>query len=141
MEILKKIKLENGGIHYLTPVLVEGKEAHYLEDTGATHSVISERYINLCCGLKTRERKENFVKINGINEASGSLINIKLMEIGHYKFEGDLQVVELGNIDAAYISAKSPLLIDGILGNDLLTAIGYWQWIEHFVYVETRVNS
>ncbi len=117
--------IEEDGYHIFTEVMINGKPARMLIDTGASRTVFDSARIRLFLA----DDEMNFEKMDklstglGTNTMESHSVMIDRFEMGATVFEAYQAVV----LDIEHVNHSYRLLgypeIDGVLGGDLLTEL------------------
>lgn len=113
--------IENDGFHLLTTVLINGKKALVIIDTGASRSVFDETRIVDFIGHSNLAEHDKLSSGLGTNTMTSKKVvletlNLNGLILNHY----EATIVNLHHVNQSY--QKIGLAhIDGILGGDILT--------------------
>jgi predicted aspartyl protease len=122
---LELLPIEDDGYHIFTEVLINGKPARLLIDTGASRTVFDAERIKLF--LKTKRHK--FKKIDklstglGTNTMESHSVKLKEFTLGEKVFNDYISVI----LNMEHVNQSYRMLgyaeIDGVLGSDILQAL------------------
>ncbi len=117
---IKILDIEGDGFHIMIQGRINGKEANFLVDTGASRSVFDPKNIANFIDNPQFEKKEGITAGVGGNELESATFDIETLvlgdlEIRHY----NAVALDLENIYESYEKVHLPK-IDGIIGGDLL---------------------
>jgi len=117
--------IEEDGYHIFTEVMINGKPARMLIDTGASRTVFDSARIRLFLA----DDEMNFEKMDklstglGTNTMESHTVMIDRFEMGDTVFEAYQAVVlNIEHVNQSYRLLGYPE-IDGVLGGDLLTEL------------------
>lgn len=118
--LLQLIRIDSGGYHLGLEVLLNGKKAFILLDTGASRTVLDKNQIDVYIQNQDIELLDE--KSTGLGTSSMDIhtTEISQLEIGHKKFENiTLALIDLSHVNETYgkLGFKK---IQGVLGSDLL---------------------
>ncbi len=114
------LDIEGDGFHIMIQGRINGKEANFLVDTGASRSVFDPKNIANFIDNPQFEKKEGITAGVGGNELESATFDIETLNLGdleilHY----NAVALDLENIYESYEKVHLPK-IDGIIGGDLL---------------------
>lgn len=117
---LQLLDIEGEGFHIMVEGKIQGMEAHFLIDTGASRSVFDPVVISHFIDDLQFEKKEGITAGVGSSDLESSVfyiedLSIGAMQIKHYQ----AVALDLSNIHEMYGKLGLPR-IDGIIGGDLL---------------------
>lgn len=117
---LQLLDIEGEGFHIMVEGKIQGMEAHFLIDTGASRSVFDPVVISHFIDDLQFEKKEGITAGVGSSDLESSVfyiedLSIGAMQINHYQ----AVALDLSNIHEMYGKLGLPR-IDGIIGGDLL---------------------
>ena len=117
---IRLLDIEGEGFHVMVKGKINGMEANFLIDTGASRSVFDPTVISRFIENPTFEKKEGITAGVGGNDLESSTFIIDTLSLGdidihHY----EAVALDLENIHETYQKLKLPA-IDGIIGGDLL---------------------
>jgi len=117
---LQILDIEGEGFHIMIQGKIQGKEAHFLVDTGASRSVFDPNTMADFIENLQLEQKEGITAGVGSSDLESSVFNIGQLCLGNLEIH-DYQAValDLSNIHEMYAKLGLPH-IDGIIGGDLL---------------------
>jgi hypothetical protein len=111
--------IEGGGFHFFVSVVIEGKRARFLIDTGASKTVIHKAYYEkkLRRKLKVIAQETTGLHSTVLESYTGA---IKQLSIGAWQIHSyEIAAVDLNHVNTMYQKMGLPA-IDGILGADIL---------------------
>lgn len=118
--LLELISIDGGGYHLGLEVMLNGKNAFLLLDTGASRTVLDKNQIDIYIHNQEIELLDE--KSTGLGTSSMDIhtTEISQLEIDHKKFENiTLALIDLSHVNETYekLGFKK---IQGVLGSDLL---------------------
>jgi hypothetical protein len=117
---LQLISIQGDGYHLFFNVKVNGTDARFLIDTGASKTVLDKAFVNTLPGvsLKVSETLTSGVGTNTLESEHTNIHNIKIgkLEIN----DANVAVIDLSHVNQTYRSIGLPEL-NGVLGGDLLS--------------------
>ena len=114
------LDIEGEGFHVMVKGKINGMEANFIIDTGASRSVFDPKTITTFIDDLQFEKKEGLTAGVGSSDLESSTFIIDIMSIGELEitdYEG--VALDLENIHEMYGKLHLPH-IDGIIGGDLL---------------------
>ena len=126
---IRLLDIEGEGFHVMIKGKINGREANFLVDTGASRSVFDPKLITKFVDNPQFEKKEGITAGVGGSDLESSTFMIDLLgfgdiEIKHY----EAVALDMQNIHQTYRKLRLPS-IDGIIGGDILyrlkTTINY----------------
>ena len=117
---IRLLDIEGEGFHVMIKGKINGMEANFLIDTGASRSVFDPTVITKFIENPTFEKKEGITSGVGGNDLESSTFTINSLTFGDIEIK-DYEAVALNleNIHETYQKLRLPA-IDGIIGGDLL---------------------
>ncbi len=119
---LKLTEIENAGYHLFICVLINGKKANLLIDTGASASAFDMNRIEKFIGKKSVGKMSKQKLATGLGTDSMESGKIILNEIKFKKLsfkDYEAVVIDMMHINNSYKTIHLPA-IDGVIGGDLL---------------------
>jgi len=115
-----KISGGEGGLHLHARLLVNGKTANVVIDTGASRTVFDKERIEKFIRPDSMTKNNHFSSGLGTNSMESFSVKLRSVRLGKMKVEQyDLHLLDLSHVNSAYESAGLKT-IDGVLGSDLL---------------------
>ena len=117
---LEIFPIEDDGFHLKTILLLNGKTANVIIDTGASRSVFDENRIVDFLGHDKLEDHDRLSSGLGTNTMTSKKVQIDKVELGDITINNyDATILDLSHVNSSYEKlGLSP--IDGILGGDIL---------------------
>ncbi len=122
---LELLPIEDDGFHILTEVMINGKPARLLVDTGASRTVFdAERIKNFLNARRPRLKKIDKLSTGlGTNTMESHSVILKEFLIGETRFdEYHAVVLNMEHVNQSYHMLGHPE-IDGVLGSDILNGL------------------
>ena len=117
---LQLLDIEGEGFHVMVKGLINGKEASFLIDTGASRSVFDPKTISNFIDDLTFEKKEGMTAGVGSSDLESATFLIDSLALGELEIRNyEAVALDLENIHEMYGKLHLPR-IDGIIGGDLL---------------------
>ncbi|MCQ2305802.1 MAG: retropepsin-like domain-containing protein [Bacteroidales bacterium] len=117
---IRILDIEGDGFHIMIQGRINGKEANFLIDTGASHSVFDPKNIANFIDNPQFEKKEGITAGVGGNELESATFDIEALDLGDLEIRHyNAVALDLENIYESYEKVHLPK-IDGIIGGDLL---------------------
>ena len=117
---IQVLDIEGDGFHIMIQGRINGKEANFLIDTGASRSVFDPKNIANFIDNPQFEKKEGITAGVGGNELESATFNIEALDLGDLEIRHyNAVALDLENIYESYEKVHLPK-IDGIIGGDLL---------------------
>ena len=117
---LQLLDIEGEGFHIMVKGMIHGKEANFLIDTGASHSVFDPKTISTYIDNIHFEKKEGLSAGLGISDSEIITFSIDSFSIGNLEiYDYKAAAMDLENVLEMYGKLGLPH-IDGIVGGDLL---------------------
>ena len=114
------LDIEGEGFHVMIQGKINGMEANFLIDTGASRSVFDPNVIAKFIDNPTFEKKEGITAGVGSNDIESSTFVINSLSFGDIEIKDyEAVALDLENIHETYQKLHLPA-IDGIIGGDLL---------------------
>ncbi len=116
----KLLKMENQGSHPVSKILINGVDALFVVDTGASHTVLDSNRLNRFSEQPKLEQQEALSTGLGTNQMQSSVTRLKTLQLGKLTLNRrKVAVLDLSHINQTYrtLGLKE---IDGVLGCDLL---------------------
>lgn len=112
--------IEDDGYHLKTSLLVNGKIANVIIDTGASRSVFDETRITNYINFDELEDHDRLSSGLGTNTMVSKIVTLDKLEIGDIAINNyEATILDLSHVNASY--EKLDLTpIDGILGGDIM---------------------
>lgn len=116
----KLLKMENQGSHPVSKIFINDVEAHFVIDTGASHTVVDSNRLNRFSDKPKLEKQEALSTGLGTNEMQSAVTQLKTIRLGELTLQRrKVAVLDLSHINQTY-RALGLKEIDGVLGCDLL---------------------
>jgi hypothetical protein len=124
MEIpIRLLDIEGEGFHVMIQGKINGMEANFLIDTGASRSVFDPTVITKFIENPNFEKKEGITAGVGGNDLESSTFIIKSLTLGTIELSNyEAVALDLENIHENYRKLRLPA-IDGIIGGDILVKL------------------
>ena len=124
MEIpIRLLDIEGEGFHVMIQGKINGMEANFLIDTGASRSVFDPTVITKFIENPSFEKKEGITAGVGGNDLESSTFIIKSLTLGTIELSNyEAVALDLENIHENYRKLRLPS-IDGIIGGDILVKL------------------
>ena len=124
MEIpIRLLDIEGEGFHVMIQGKINGMEANFLIDTGASRSVFDPTVITKFIENPNFEKKEGITAGVGGNDLESSTFIIKSLTLGTIELSNyEAVALDLENIHENYRKLGLPS-IDGIIGGDILVKL------------------
>lgn len=124
MEIpIRLLDIEGEGFHVMIQGKINGMEANFLIDTGASRSVFDPTVITKFIENPTFEKKEGITAGVGGNDLESSTFIIQSLSLGTIELSNyEAVALDLENIHENYRKLRLPA-IDGIIGGDILVKL------------------
>ena len=124
MEIpIQLLDIEGEGFHVMIQGKINGMEANFLIDTGASRSVFDPTVITKFIENPNFEKKEGITAGVGGNDLESSTFIIKSLTLGNIELSNyEAVALDLENIHENYRKLRLPS-IDGIIGGDILVKL------------------
>ena len=117
---IQVLDIEGDGFHIMIQGRINGKEANFLIDTGASRSVFDPKNIANFIENPQFEKKEGITAGVGGNELESATFDIEALNLGDLEIRHyNAVALDLENIYESYEKVHLPK-IDGIIGGDLL---------------------
>lgn len=117
---IRILDIEGDGFHVMIQGRINGKEANFLIDTGASRSVFDPKNIANFIDNPQFEKKEGITAGVGGNELESAIFDIEALNLGDLEIRHyNAVALDLENIHESYEKVHLPK-IDGIIGGDLL---------------------
>jgi putative NADPH-quinone reductase len=117
---IKLLKIENDGFHLLTEVLINGRKALVIVDTGASRSAFDRERIRKFVKQKKFRRNAQLASGIGTNTMRSHMITFRTLALGKIILKNYVAVLlDLSHVNKAYARLKISS-VDGIIGSDLL---------------------
>ena len=117
---IQVLDIEGDGFHIMIQGRINGKEANFLIDTGASRSVFDPKNIANFIDNPQFEKKEGITAGVGGNELESATFVIEALDLGDLEIRHyNAVALDLENIYESYEKVHLPK-IDGIIGGDLL---------------------
>ena len=117
---IRILDIEGDGFHVMIQGRINGKEANFLIDTGASRSVFDPKNIANFIDNPQFEKKEGITAGVGGNELENAIFDIEALNLGDLEIRHyNAVALDLENIHESYEKVHLPK-IDGIIGGDLL---------------------
>ena len=117
---IQVLDIEGDGFHIMIQGRINGKEANFLIDTGASRSVFDPKNIANFIDNPQFEKKEGITAGVGGNELESATFDIEALNLGDLEIRHyNAVALDLENIYESYEKVHLPK-IDGIIGGDLL---------------------
>lgn len=117
---IRLLDIEGEGFHVLIKGKINGMEANFLVDTGASRSVFDPNVIGRYIDNPTFEKKTGITAGVGGNDLESSTFTINSLAFGDIEIHNyEAVALDLENIHETYQKLRLPS-IDGIIGGDLL---------------------
>ena len=117
---IRILDIEGDGFHVMIQGRINGKEANFLIDTGASRSVFDPKNIANFIDNPQFEKKEGITAGVGGNELESATFDIEALNLGDLEIRHyNAVALDLENIYESYEKVHLPK-IDGIIGGDLL---------------------
>lgn len=114
------LDIEGDGFHIMVQGRINGKEANFLIDTGASRSVFDLTTMSEFIDDPQFQKKEGITASVGSSDLESSTFNIESIEIGNIEIRHYQAVaLDLENIHETYEKINLPK-IHGIIGSDIL---------------------
>ncbi len=114
------LDIEGDGFHVMISGKINGKEAHFLIDTGASRSVFDTDTISCFIDTPLFQKKEGITAGLGSSDMESATFDIERLELGPLPIEHyEAVALDLSNIHSSYEQLRLPR-IHGIIGGDLL---------------------
>ncbi len=108
------------GFHLSLKLLINGKTAHLILDTGASSTVFDKKRITKLVGVKNLNKNKNAIRGIGKKMMDLHTTIFKKIKIGDITIKDyKANLIDLSHVNAAYAATGIPT-IDGVLGNDIL---------------------
>ena len=117
---IKLLDIEGDGYHLMIRGKINGKDAHFLIDTGASRSVFDPVTITSFIDDPQFEKKEGITAGVGSSDLESATFNIETLSLGDlviHNYEG--VAIDMENIHETYEKIHLPK-IHGIIGGDIL---------------------
>ena len=124
MEIpIRLLDIEGEGFHVMIQGKINGMEANFLIDTGASRSVFDPTVITKFIENPNFEKKEGITAGVGGSDLESSTFIIKSLTLGTIELSNyEAVALDLENIHENYRKLRLPA-IDGIIGGDILVKL------------------
>lgn len=124
MEIpIRLLDIEGEGFHVMIQGKINGMEANFLIDTGASRSVFDPTVITKFIENPNFEKKEGITAGVGGSDLESSTFIIKSLSLGTIELSNyEAVALDLENIHENYRKLRLPA-IDGIIGGDILVKL------------------
>lgn len=117
---IRLLDIEGEGFHVMIKGKINGMEANFLVDTGASRSVFDPNVIGRYIDNPTFEKKVGITAGVGGNDLESSTFTINSLAFGDIEIHDyEAVALDLENIHETYQKLGLPS-IDGIIGGDLL---------------------
>jgi hypothetical protein len=114
------LPIENDGYHLLVKILINGKPANLILDTGASRTVFDENRIVDFLGHDKLEEQERLSSGLGTTTMTSKKVEIDNLQLGEIKIKSyEATILDLQHVNQSYEKLELAL-IDGILGGDIL---------------------
>ncbi len=112
--------IEDDGYHLKTTLLVNGKSANVIIDTGASRSVFDETRITNYINFDELEEHDRLSSGLGTNTMVSKKVELGQLQIGDITINNyEATILDLSHVNASYEKLElAP--VDGILGGDIL---------------------
>ena len=115
------LSIEGDGFHLLVEVLLNGRAALMLIDTGASRTVFDKERIHRFISGAVLTPADKTSTGLGTDSMEGHLVHLELLEIGDLKIsDREVVLLDLMHVNTSY-EKIGLMAIDGVLGSDLLT--------------------
>ena len=118
--IFKLVSLKGDGFHLHLKMLVNGKSANMLIDTGASRSVFDKKRIEKFVGKNNYRSHTREATGLGTNSMQTFVTRLKRIKIGKLEIaDYETGIVDMSHVNVSYkqLGVKP---IDGVIGSDLL---------------------
>ena len=117
---IRILDIEGDGFHIMIQGRINGKEANFLVDTGASRSVFDPTNIANFIDNPQFEKKEGITAGVGGNDLESATFDIETLSLGDLEIQHyNAVALDLENIHESYEKVHLPI-INGIIGGDLL---------------------
>lgn len=117
---IRLLDIEGEGFHVMIKGKINGMEAHFLVDTGASRSVFDPAVISRFVENPTFEKKPGITAGVGGSDLESSTFTINSLTFGDIEIRDyEAVALDLENVHETYQKLGLPA-IDGIIGGDLL---------------------
>lgn len=117
---IRLLNIEGEGFHVMVNGKINGVEAHFLIDTGASRSVFDPTVITKFIDNPRFEKKEGITAGVGSSDLQSATFIIQSLSFGDIEIHDyEAVALDLENIHETYRKLGLPA-IDGIIGGDLL---------------------
>ena len=117
---IRLLDIEGEGFHVMIKGKINGREANFLVDTGASRSVFDPKLITKFVDNPQFEKKEGITAGVGGSDLESSTFTIESLSFGDIEIKHyEAVALDMQNIHQTYRKLRLPS-IDGIIGGDIL---------------------
>ena len=117
---IRLLDIEGEGFHVMIKGKINGREANFLVDTGASRSVFDPKLITKFVDNPQFEKKEGITAGVGGSDLESSTFMIESISFGDIEIKHyEAVALDMQNIHQTYRKLRLPS-IDGIIGGDIL---------------------
>ena len=117
---IRLLDIEGEGFHVMIKGKINGREANFLVDTGASRSVFDPKLITKFVDNPQFEKKEGITAGVGGSDLESSTFTIDSLSFGDIEIKHyEAVALDIQNIHQTYRKLRLPS-IDGIIGGDIL---------------------
>ena len=118
---IKLLKVEEKGTHILVDAAVNGKQAAFIVDTGASQTVMDKTRAKDFLDDAGVEQSETLSKGLGTDSMLSFTTKLKSLSMGEFKVENqEIVLLDLSHVVSSYVEMGHPA-IDGVIGGDILS--------------------
>ncbi|MEW6468101.1 MAG: retropepsin-like aspartic protease [Bacteroidota bacterium] len=117
---IKVLAIDNDGYHLQASIIINGKKANVIIDTGASRTVFDKERIKKFVKQKAEKITDKLSTGLGTNSMESHQVVISSMKIGRLKLKDyETVLLDLSHVNRSYEQIKLKP-VDGVLGSDIL---------------------
>lgn len=118
---IKLVKVEEKGTHLLVDAFVNGRQASFIIDTGASQTVMDKTRAKHFLDGAGVEESETLSKGLGTDSMQSFTTMVNSLSMGSFKVQAqEIVLLDLSHVVNSYIEMGHPA-IDGVIGGDILS--------------------